>query len=63
MPSYEFICRQCQERFTVLIPYKQKNQVRCPHCKSDNLRELFGLGWIGGSSKGSTATGGNCSSG
>lgn len=55
MPSYEFVCRQCQERFTVMVPYSQKRDVRCPRCNGDNLQELFGLGLIGAGSKNAAA--------
>ncbi|HHV06666.1 MAG TPA: zinc ribbon domain-containing protein [Firmicutes bacterium] len=64
MPSYEFICRHCQERFTVMIPYSQKKEVRCPQCKSDNLREVYGLGLVtGGQSTDVVPPSGGCSFG
>lgn len=55
MPSYEFICRTCGENFTVIIPYSKKKEVRCPQCGSQDLKEVFGLGYAGGGSAGGGA--------
>ncbi|MBO8129680.1 MAG: zinc ribbon domain-containing protein [Peptococcaceae bacterium] len=41
MPLYEFDCRQCGYNFTVLIPFTKKNDVTCPKCHSDNLKQKF----------------------
>lgn len=63
MPSYEFICRQCGERFTVMIPYSKKEEVSCPRCQSDRLQELFGFSFVSSGSGGCAAADGGCSFG
>lgn len=57
MPSYEFICRECGEKFTVMVPYSKKKEVCCPKCGSQDLKESFGLGYIGASGGGAAAPG------
>jgi putative FmdB family regulatory protein len=55
VPSYEFICRECGENFTTIVPYSQKKEVRCPKCGSQDLKEVFGLGFVGGGDGGGAA--------
>jgi len=42
MPVYSFVCRNCGEEFTKLVAIKDKDGVRCPGCKGDDLKQLFG---------------------
>ncbi|MGI6604604.1 MAG: zinc ribbon domain-containing protein [Firmicutes bacterium] len=53
MPSYEFVCRECGERFSTIIPYSKKKDTRCPRCKSQELKEVFGLGYVSSGGGGS----------
>lgn len=42
MPVYSFTCNGCGEEFTRLVKtVKEKNQIKCPHCGSENLKQLF----------------------
>lgn len=40
MPTYDFICNTCQQRFDVFLTYSEygKKPVHCIHCKSKNVR-------------------------
>lgn len=40
MPTYDFVCQDCQQRFDVFMSYSEygKRPVKCPHCGSENVR-------------------------
>jgi len=40
MPTYDFICNQCEKRFDVFLTFSEygKKAVHCTHCQSDNIR-------------------------
>jgi putative FmdB family regulatory protein len=40
MPTYDFICNDCSERFDVFLTYSEygKRPVTCSHCGSKNVR-------------------------
>jgi putative FmdB family regulatory protein len=40
MPTYDFICNDCQKRFEVFLTYAEygKKAVQCVHCQSANVR-------------------------
>jgi putative FmdB family regulatory protein len=40
MPTYDFICLNCNERFEVFLTFSQygKKAVSCTHCGSDKVR-------------------------
>ena len=40
MPTYDFICNNCQQRFDVFMTYDEygKKAVHCAHCESINVR-------------------------
>ncbi|MBP6178593.1 MAG: zinc ribbon domain-containing protein [Anaerolineales bacterium] len=40
MPTYDFICNNCQKRFEVFMTFNEygKKAVHCAHCQSDNVR-------------------------
>ncbi len=40
MPTYDFICNTCKERFEVFLTFSEygKKTVRCIHCNSENVR-------------------------
>lgn len=63
MPFYDFQCKDCGEQFSKRISWQEKPGVTCPHCGSQNLREIYGFNAVvksGGSSSGSS---GGCGSG
>ncbi|MCG6893561.1 MAG: zinc ribbon domain-containing protein [Desulfobacteraceae bacterium] len=43
VPTYEFVCEQCNKSFSVLLSLSdfQKKRYRCPRCKSKKLRQLI----------------------
>ena len=40
MPTYDFICNNCKERFDVFLTFAEygKKTVKCAHCGSKNVR-------------------------
>jgi len=40
MPTYDFICNDCRQRFDVFQTFAEygKKPVACPHCSSKNVR-------------------------
>ncbi len=40
MPTYDFVCENCQQRFDVFMSYSEygKLPVKCTHCGSDRVR-------------------------
>jgi putative FmdB family regulatory protein len=40
MPTYDFICNNCNERFDVFLTFAEygKKKISCTHCKSKNVR-------------------------
>ncbi|MGQ9470409.1 MAG: FmdB family zinc ribbon protein [Candidatus Aminicenantales bacterium] len=63
MPIYEFICRQCGQRFECLTRIGNEKEVTCPSCGSAELTKLFSsFGISGGSSRVSSDSGSGCSS-
>jgi putative FmdB family regulatory protein len=40
MPTYDFICNKCNQRFDVFQTFSEygKKAVHCTHCQSDNVR-------------------------
>jgi len=57
MPTYDFRCQECGDRFTVKMSWKDKDKAICPACGSGKLQQLFtGITILGGSS----SSGGSC---
>src|SRR5919107_1387216 len=40
MPTYDFICNTCNQRFDIFLTYSEygKKTVKCSHCGSKNVR-------------------------
>lgn len=40
MPTYDFICNNCNQRFDIFLTFAEygKKRVTCTHCKSKNVR-------------------------
>jgi len=40
MPTYDFICNNCEKRFDIFQTFSEygKKAVHCAHCQSDNVR-------------------------
>ena len=42
MPSYEFVCKECKKRFTLILSiheYEKAHPV-CPKCKSKKVEQV-----------------------
>ena len=41
MPTYEFICEKCQERFSLNLKLEEyeKKKYRCPGCQSKKVKQ------------------------
>lgn len=45
MPTYEYKCMDCGEKFEVFTSISEKEKgldVKCPKCGSDNVGQIFG---------------------
>ncbi len=68
MPTYEFECKKCGNRFSLFTTVSGRLTAVCPSCQSGNLQQLFtGVSFIkggsGGDRAGSSAASGGCSRG
>ncbi|OAT81439.1 FmdB family zinc ribbon protein [Desulfotomaculum copahuensis] len=64
MPIYDFECRQCGHKFTLLTGVSERDKATCPACGSSDLRQLISgcaVKVSGGSGSGSA--GGGCGGG
>ena len=41
MPTYDYRCLSCDHKFHVLVSIKEKENVRCPVCESDQISQVF----------------------
>ncbi|WP_173299050.1 FmdB family zinc ribbon protein [Thermanaeromonas sp. C210] len=58
MPTYEFRCQDCGNRFTVRLSWQEKDKATCPSCGGRRLQQLFtGITILAGGS-----SGGGCAS-
>ena len=44
MPTYDYSCDACNHEFEVFEPITAQPQKKCPKCKKNKLRRLFGAG-------------------
>src|SRR6476619_4107510 len=44
MPTYDYSCDACHHEFEVFEPITAEPQKKCPKCKKNKLRRLFGAG-------------------
>jgi putative FmdB family regulatory protein len=44
MPSYEYVCRNCQNKFSEVLTIKEHEtkKVHCPKCQSTDLERVIG---------------------
>jgi putative FmdB family regulatory protein len=42
MPSYEYICKECKKRFTLILSMAEyeKKRPACPKCKSRKVEQV-----------------------
>ncbi len=41
MPTYDFRCRTCENKFTVRTSISERSKVRCPKCSSTSVQQVF----------------------
>jgi putative FmdB family regulatory protein len=45
MPTYEFDCEKCGNKFSLILTMreyeKEKERFRCPKCKSKRVKQVF----------------------
>jgi len=41
MPNYDFQCQECGRKFTKLVSISEKDQVTCPECRSQKVKQLY----------------------
>jgi putative FmdB family regulatory protein len=44
MPTYDYSCDACHHEFEAFEPITAQPQKKCPKCKKNKLRRLFGAG-------------------
>lgn len=44
MPTYDYVCDNCEHAFEAFEPITAKPQKKCPECGKMKLRRLFGTG-------------------
>lgn len=50
MPVYTYICKDCNEKFDLLIGVtSEKSELKCKRCNSKNIERLFSAFSVGGS--------------
>ncbi len=44
MPNYDYICLECNKRFTLFFKYNEYENAQpiCPYCESENVRRRIG---------------------
>lgn len=63
MPVYTYVCKDCGEKFDLLIGVtSEKPKFRCKKCKSENIKRVFSEFSVG-SSKGKSSSGPSCPTG
>lgn len=40
MPTYDFRCKQCSEKFSKFVSFQEKDNVKCPICNGD-AQQIF----------------------
>jgi len=63
MPLYTYICKDCGEKFDLLVGVTlEKPEFKCKKCNGKNIERLFSGFSIGGS-KDKTSSGSSCPTG
>ncbi|MFA5759691.1 MAG: zinc ribbon domain-containing protein [Clostridia bacterium] len=44
MPTYEYVCKNCQKTFEKFQYIKEKELIKCPFCKKNKLERKIGSG-------------------
>ena len=64
MPIYTYICRDCGEKFDILIGVtSEKKEVKCEKCNSKNIQRTLNSFSVGGSNNRIGSSGSSCPTG
>ncbi|MDP8263256.1 MAG: zinc ribbon domain-containing protein [Candidatus Ancaeobacter aquaticus] len=64
MPIYTYICRECKEKFDLLVGVTaEKTELKCKKCGSKNIEKIPGAFSVGSSGGGSGSSGPSCPDG
>lgn len=44
MPTYEFICTDCNTNFEKWLSMNEDHKINCPNCGSNNTKKVFSAG-------------------
>ncbi|MBS3978017.1 MAG: zinc ribbon domain-containing protein [Syntrophomonadaceae bacterium] len=66
MPTYDFLCTKCGQKFSQFLAIKDREMAACPGCGAKEARQLFtgflyNKGGKSSASPGSGSPGGGCS--
>ncbi len=57
MPIFEYQCDECNETFEKLVFKGEEDEIKCPKCKSNNIRKKMSATSFMGTSVGTCAAG------
>jgi len=60
MPLYDFECKKCGHKFTLLIGVADRDKVTCPACGGSEIKQLISGCAVKVSGGAGTASGGGC---
>ncbi|MFZ2492604.1 MAG: zinc ribbon domain-containing protein [Thermoanaerobaculia bacterium] len=60
MPLFEFVCRDCEERFEDLVSSSDLTHVHCPSCGTSDVQKLISTFAVGAGGSGTTSRRDRC---
>jgi len=64
MPIYTYVCKDCGEKFDLLVGVtSKKTELKCNKCSSENIEKTLGSFSVGSSGGGANFSGSSCSTG
>ena len=64
MPIYVYVCKDCGEKFDLLVGVvSEKVELKCPKCSSKNIEKTLGSFSVRGPSDKSSFSGASCPTG
>jgi len=64
MPIYSYVCKDCDEKFDLLIGVtSEKTELKCGKCSSKNIEKLLGSFSVGASGNNAGSSGLSCPTG
>jgi putative FmdB family regulatory protein len=66
MPTYDFLCTKCAQKFSLFLAIKDRDKALCPACGAGEVQQrftgfLYNKGGKSSVSSGSRSSGGGCS--